>query len=321
MMIAGEVRSIETSWVDLRLSCLRQRDRGAEKRLLESIQTHAIKEPLLVVAGQPQRYILLDGFKRFRCACKLKIAIIPVLACEGQEKEGILALLRLSHDRGLSDFEHGALLDRLHTYHGMSVVQIASHLGCSTGWVGVRLGMVDQVSELVRRKVLSGQFPARCYLYGVRPFTRVNDAKRDLVDRFVNAVGGRGLSTRDIFVLTKAYFTGGACIRERIDDGKAIEVLEAIKDDPAGFGATLVDGIATIIAEQERFIAQSADARLEDEAVALRTHLACAGLLRRIGPFTRSVKELYGRTTEALGGDGVVDRGQKQKADSTPAQG
>lgn len=273
-----------------------------------------------MVNAQPQRYILLDGFKRYRCACRLKIGIIPVLICEGQEKDGIVALLRHSHSRGLSDLEHGALLDRLHTYHGMSVVQIASHLGCSTGWVGVRLGMVAQMSELVRRKVLSGHFPARCYLYGVRPFTRVNDAKSALVDRFVNAVGGRGLSTRDIFILTRAYFTGGRCIRQRIDEGKVIEVLQALKDDPAAIGAAVVDTIATTLAELERLIAKAMDTRLDDESAVLRTHLACGGLLRRIGPFTRSVKELYGRTTEALGGDGAVGRGQKQKADCTAAQ-
>jgi hypothetical protein len=319
MVIAGEVRSIETAWVDLGLASLRQRDHSAEMHLLESIRTHAIKEPLLVVATQPQRYTLLDGFKRYRCACRLKIGIIPVLACEGQEKDGILALLRLSHSRGLSDLEHGALLDRLHTHHGMSVVQIASHLGCSTGWVGVRLGMVSQMSELVRRKVLSGQFPARAYLYCVRPFTRVNDAKSILVDRFVGAVSGRDLSTRDIFILTKAYFTGGRCIRQRIDDGNVKEVLEAIKDDPAAIGATVVDSITSTKAELDRFIARATEVRLDDETAALRTHLACAALLRCIGPFTLSVKELYGRTTKALGGDGAVERGQEQEADSAAA--
>jgi hypothetical protein len=275
---------------------------------------------LLVVATQPQRYTLLDGFKRYRCACRLKIGIVPALICDGQEKEGIVALLRSSHNQGLTDLEHGALLDRLHTAHGMSVVQIATHIGCSTGWVGVRLGMVEQMSELVRRKVLGGQFPARCYLYGVRPFTRVNDYKNGLVDRFVNAVSGRGLSTRDIFLLTKAYFTGGSCIRQRIDEGKAIEVLEALKEDNrVDIGAALVDNIVSIQVQLERFIAQARSARLEDEAIALRTHLACAGLLRNIGPFTRSVKELYGKTTKALGCDGIVGRGEEQKADSATA--
>lgn len=323
MVIAGDYLSIETAWIDLRLACLRQRDRAAEALMLDSIRMHAIKQPLLVVTAASQSYILLDGFKRYRCACRLKIGIVPVVVCEGEEKDGILTLLRHNSSRGLSELELGALLDRLHTTYGMTVLQISSHLGCSTGWVGMRLGMVQQMSTLVRGKILSGQFPPRCYLYGVRPFTRVNDNKNILVDRFVGAVSGRGLSTRDIFLLTKAYFSGGRCVRQRIDDGKAIEVLEALRDSPAALsaaGAALVETIAATLTHLERFIGQAAEAHLDNESIALRTHIACGSLLRRIGPFTHCIKELYGKTTETLGSDGIVGRGKEQKTDCTAAQ-
>lgn len=308
--------------MDLRLSHLRQRDRKAEKVLLESIRAEGIKHPLVVVLPRPNNCLLLDGFKRYRCARQLSIGVVPILAVEGDEKEGLLALVRYSRDKGLTELEHGAIVDRLHSRHGMSVLQIAQHLGCSTGWVGMRLGMIAEMSALVRRKVLSGEFPPRAYLYGLRPFTRVNATAVD-TDRFVMAVSGRGLSTREIFLLTRAYFQGSRALRTRIESGDVQQVLEALRSEQAPDGSsavqTILDDMRGVLAGMDRLTASFDQLPLQGDIAPLQTHLACAAVLRRIRPFTRSLRELYGRTTKAIGNIGAVGAGVEQETDRTLA--
>jgi hypothetical protein len=201
----------------------------------------------------------------------------------------------------------------------MSVTQIAMHLGCSPAWVSLRLGMIQQMSALIRQKVLSGSFPPRAYLYGVRPFTRVKEASGADADRFVTAVSGRGLSTREIFLLCKVYFQGNRALRVRIEQGDVEQVLEALSsqqvpDGGSGIQATL-DNMRSLVAGMDHLIASLAQLPLDGDIAPLQAHLACAPLLKRIRPFIRSVREFYDRSTEAIGGIGVMGTGQEQKAD------
>jgi len=61
------VERVETFSLDKRYEGYRIRSAGAEKTLLFSIAAHGIREPLAGVGRCGER-ILLDGFKRLRCA-------------------------------------------------------------------------------------------------------------------------------------------------------------------------------------------------------------------------------------------------------------
>jgi ParB-like chromosome segregation protein Spo0J len=70
-------------------------DGDAERRLLSSIMERDIVEPLQVsVDSQSQTYVLLDGFKRYRCAKKLDKGTIPVECIAEDESGGVALLLR-----------------------------------------------------------------------------------------------------------------------------------------------------------------------------------------------------------------------------------
>jgi hypothetical protein len=307
----------EISWIDLRLCSIRQQDRQAEHVLLESIRTLGIQEPLQVAMPRPQQCILLDGFKRYRCARRLGIGMVPVLCVEEEERAGLLTLLRHSRQKGLSELEHGAVIDRLCTSHGMNISQIAAQLGCSVAWVSLRHGMIQSMSSVVRKAVLDGRFPPRSYLYVLRPFTRVKGVSSEMVDRFVSAVSGRNLSTREIFLLTRAYFDGSCAVQKRIEQGEIASVLEAIK--PAGVvdgsPATLrlIGEIDNLTASMHRLQHALPTAQLHGDIALLRAHLAAAAVLRRIGVFKRNMRRFYDRTTEALGGNRAVEAGNNQQ--------
>jgi len=85
--------SVELSSFDLRYEGHRLRDDGRETRMLASIAQRGI-ETALEGVDPPQGRFLLNGFKRYRCAKKLRIASAPYVSLGPEEATGILCLMR-----------------------------------------------------------------------------------------------------------------------------------------------------------------------------------------------------------------------------------
>ena len=74
--------------------------------------------------GSPrQRSVLLNGFKRYRCARKLRLATVPYSSLGPDEAAGILSLLRTSNNRALSILEQAAFIAELKNARQMSVAR------------------------------------------------------------------------------------------------------------------------------------------------------------------------------------------------------
>ncbi|MDO9528602.1 MAG: hypothetical protein Q7J27_05505 [Syntrophales bacterium] len=71
------VEKIEIINLDLRYEKFRLKSKEIERALLASIIEHDIQEPLKGINLEDGTKILLDGFKRYRCAKKLKIGMVP----------------------------------------------------------------------------------------------------------------------------------------------------------------------------------------------------------------------------------------------------
>src|SRR5207249_8874987 len=78
-------RSVELSALDLRYESYRMRNPAVEARLLASIAERGIEEALEGVDAAGGS-ILLNGFKRYRCASKLRIRMAP-FASLGRSEE------------------------------------------------------------------------------------------------------------------------------------------------------------------------------------------------------------------------------------------
>jgi ParB/RepB/Spo0J family partition protein len=224
-MTEAEVNSISTKYESFRL-----RDKNREKFLLQSILEHGIREPLQCVQGDgAQNYILLDGFKRLRCSYKLRLHMVPVVSLGTDEVSSILQFIRLSAERSLSTLEQAHFVDELHTHYGLTVSDIAERLERSKAWVSVRLGILEEMSQVVQEAVFSDRFPVRSYMYTLRQFTRVNCIAGTQIDRFVHCVSGKGLSTRDIEKLAYGYFRGGDRLRHQIEEGNLSWTLRQMR--------------------------------------------------------------------------------------------
>jgi len=212
------MKKIELSSLDLRYEGHRMQSSSIEKGLLLSIMEKGIRDPLKCADIHNDR-ILLDGFKRYRCAKKLKIGIVPYISLGNDEAKAILEFIRSADAKSLNIMEQAKLIDELETVHKMSISDIAAYLEKSKAWVSVRSGVIKEMSEIVMEKILSGKFPAYNYMYTIRPFRRLNDIKKKDVDEFVSIVSGHELSTRNIDALAHGYFKGTDEVREQIKQG------------------------------------------------------------------------------------------------------
>ena len=231
MITEIEIRKISTKYESFRL-----KDKVRQQYLLASILENGVQEPLQC-AVQSDRYILLDGFKRLRCCVKLKIACVPVTTVGTDEAESILYMIRLSNEKSLNILEQARFVDELKKSFGLGVTEIARRLEVSNAWVSVRLGILGEMSDCIKKEVFSGRFPLRSYMYTMRQFTRVNKIPGQTVDRFVQAVAGKSLSQRKIEKLAYGYFRGNEQIRKQIENGNLDWTLRQLNEN-SGFSHT-----------------------------------------------------------------------------------
>ncbi len=295
------VDQVEICSFDLRYEGYRMRSAGAEKALLLSISAHGIREPLQGVGTEGER-ILLDGFKRLRCATKLNIGIVPYLSLGDDEPCGIIELLRISNARSLSILEQARLIDELMNVHQMCNAEIATLLERSKAWVSVRAGIISQMSQSVMDKIFNGQFPVYSFMYTLRQFMRINCVKKDEVDEFVNTVAGRHLSTRDIDLLANAYFKGPDEFRKQIKNGNISWGLNRLKQShPAGCDCTererqMLKALEITQKYMQRLILRCNDTRFKTNTFYAQANLLSGGILRQLDAFNQAIRQIYDRT-------------------------
>ena len=300
------IRQVEISSFDLRYERCRLKSNVVEKVLLSSILEHGIRDPLQGVQTEGGCRILLDGFKRYRCAKKLSIGIVPYHCLGEDEAFGIITLLRIANAKSLNIVEQARLIDELRSLHKMSISQIAGLLEKSKGWVGMRVGIIGQMSPAIVDKVFSGQFPVYSYMYTIRTFIRMNAVSRQDVDEFVKSVAAKGLSIRDIEILANGYFKGAEAIREQIRNGNIPWALSRLTDRVAAKDCTQVEqrmlrDLEIAQKYMHRVINKSKDGRYKSASFHAQANLLTGGILRQMNLFFESIKELHDQSGQTSG--------------------
>jgi hypothetical protein len=317
--------TIELSALDLRLEHTRQRDAEAERRLLTSIMERDILDPLLVsICKETGCHVLLDGFKRYRCAGKLNKNIVSVFCIGEDVVDGVLCFLRREQTGTLSVLEQAGLIEELHKNYGLSIYDIARRLGRCPSWVSMRLGMIGELSELVRAKIMSGAFPARVYMYGIKVFTRVNKISSGRVDVFVEAVSGKGLGTRDLIALSRAYFTGGLIVQRMILEGdvhQAVKLLAAqtVPSTDTALSAeqqSFVNNLETIAGVMSSVVASAPPMDTNAARYMQYVNTWSAAIGKSLTAFSRTIKELHDLSRPAHDGTHVIQSGHQPQANS-----
>jgi hypothetical protein len=317
------IETIETNSLDLRYADLRLRDRRKEQVLLSSILEQGILDPLYVIKPSGEESsVLLDGFKRNHCAGKLGLTEVPVVSLDNNEAMGILKLIRLSSSKGMMPLEEAALVDELHQRHGLSTDEISRRLERSVSWVSMRLGMLSEMSAEVRRKIFSGAFPVRSYMYTLKPFTRVKTGKAAKeVESFVKCVSGRSYSTRDIDLLAEAWFKGGKMLKDQMRDGNLDWTLRQLKDkrtEPISPSLDMNENESKVISNLEiitacifRLSHGLKEMKTGGDAFIDRGRRTAGRLMDMLDDFKTTLKEFYDRCGQKAGRSDLVQVGKE----------
>lgn len=298
------VRNVEISSIDLRYEGHRMRNRAQEAKLLVSIQERGVEKPLRGVRlGETP--VLLDGFKRCRCARRLSIGHLPFSSLGEDCASGIVAIMRESAEKGFAILEQARFVTELNRTHGMEVAEIAETLGRSRSWVFMRLGLVGEMSETVREKVFAGAFPVYSYMYTLRPFLRRRGVGKGEGDSFVKAVSGKGLSIREIEQLAHGYFRGPGWFRQEIDGGHLSLVLSRMREVPRDpdavndFERGFLKDLETLSKSMLRVTEKGLVERESTAPFRAQANLLVSGILSRFGAVKKALEVLHDRTGAA----------------------
>lgn len=295
--------TVEISRFDLKFEDYRMKSASRERILLSSISDRGIEEPLCGVCFSPdeREVVLLDGFKRFRCALRLGFPAVPFVSIGRDEATGIIQLIRTSNAKSLSFIEQAKLVEELKRVYGLSLAEIATQLSRSKAWVVVRIEAFSSMSELVQTEIFSGRFPLYSYLYTLRSFRRLNGVASKDIDDFVKSVSGKALSARDIELLARAYFQGGTQIREQIQSGYIGFCLSRIKDE-TGSGNDLNEVERAVLRDLEltnrfmsRLTLKLSNPKIESREFFAEAGLLVSGIIRLEPRFTGAILEFYAR--------------------------
>jgi len=295
-------KNIEISSLDVRFEKFRLKNKNAENKLLLSILENGIQVPLQGI-DMNGSHVLLDGFKRYRCAKKVNIEDVPYQSIDDKEVTGIMKLIRAANIEKLDILEEARFIDELINIHNRTNADIASFVGKSTAWVSVRTGLFKDMSENLKNQIFSGKFPAYSFMYTLRPFMRINNIKMNKIEEFVNLTSGKDLSIRDIERLAHAYFKGSKNIKEQIKKGNINWGLKELKSKERKTGANC-SGVEQEMLKfleiyqnyMQKIMLKSKDERLASKAFLAQANVITGNIINQMGIFSQTIKEFYDKT-------------------------
>jgi len=206
---------LELHQLDLRYDDLRIRGRARQARLAASMSQHGQQVPVLVVAGDEGRYVLIDGYARVAAVTELGRDVVEAVELPVSEDEALVMCHRLETQRPRSALEDGWLLATLVDRHGLKQKELAARLRRSSSWVSRRLSLVRVLPEAVQEAVREGRVPAQAAMKYLVLLSRDN---RSAAEHLVEHLGSEPVTERELATLYTAWRRGDAEQRQRIVD-------------------------------------------------------------------------------------------------------
>ena len=199
--------------LDLRYADLRVDDAARLGRLVQSMRRLGQQSPVLVVPGEADAFVLIDGYGRFAAMRELGADAIEAVVLEVPEAEALILAHRLESRRRRSALEEAWLIVVLLDRHGLKRGEVARRLGRSVSWVSRRVALVRELPATVQQSVRRGFVPAHAAGTFLVPLTRVN---KDHCAQLVANLGRRSVTSRQVERLYMGYRRAEDEGRERI---------------------------------------------------------------------------------------------------------
>ena len=205
---------LEFHQLDRRWEHLRVRHPARQRRLSVSLAEAWQQTPIVVVAaGQPGRYLVIDGHKRIAALQQLGRDTVEAVEWPMSEAEALLLERSLRFSEHETALEQGWLLAEMEQRFGYGLDELARRFDRSVSWVSRRLALVELLPEVIQQQVREGKIAAQLAMKYLAPVARVN---RDHCERMAAAFAKHRCDTRQAGQLYTAWREGSRVVRERI---------------------------------------------------------------------------------------------------------
>lgn len=211
-----ELHQLERRWEHLRV-----RHPARQRRLLASLAETGQQTPIVVVAaaGQPERYLVIDGYKRIAALAQLGRDTVEATVWAMSAAEALLLDRSLRFSEHETALEQGWLLTEMEERFGYSLDELARRLDRSPSWVSRRLALVELLPEGIQQQVREGQITAHVAMKYLVPVARIS---LEDCQRMAAAFAQHRTNARQAGQLYTAWRSGSAAIRKRILDDPAL---------------------------------------------------------------------------------------------------
>ena len=290
-----ELHQLERRWEHLRV-----RHPARQRRLLASLAEGGQQTPIVVVAveGQPDRYVVIDGYKRIAALEQLGRDTVEAVVWPMNEAAAVLLdrSLRLSeHETAL---EVGWVLAELEAHFDYGLDELARRFDRSVSWVSRRLALVEVLPEAIQQQVREGKIPAQVALKFLVPAARqsLNDCQRMAV-----IFTQHHCDTRAAGQLYAAWRNSSPAMRKRILDAPELffkTQRQAEQKTTAGVGAELIrdlEMVAAIVNRAQRRLTGAGATEVDDQQCEAARHELerIERQLRRIGEQLQTENERH----------------------------
>jgi ParB/RepB/Spo0J family partition protein len=205
---------LEFHQLDRRWEHLRVREPRRQRRLLASLADSGQQTPIVVVAaGPPDHYLVIDGHKRVAALEQLGRDTVEATLWAMSEAEALLLSRSLRFSPQESALEQGWLLAEMEQRFGYGLDELARRFDRSTSWVSRRLALVELLPEAIQQQVREGKLAAQVAMKHLVPVARVS---ADDCTRMAAAFVAQHCNTRQAGQLYTAWRKGTRVVRERI---------------------------------------------------------------------------------------------------------
>lgn len=198
--------------LELRYEALRKRSPRLERQLVASLSEVGQQLPIVVVAADAGRFVVIDGYKRVRALRRLSRDTVRATAWEVAEVEALL-LERLMRAAGEDALEQGWLLAELHERFALSCDELARRFNKSKSWVSRRLALVRELPQQIQTQVRDGELAAHAAMKHLVPLARAN---AEAAAQLAQAMAPLKPTTRQVALLCDGWRSGSARTRELI---------------------------------------------------------------------------------------------------------
>lgn len=207
------INDIEIIYLDLLYAHTRiQRSRKVVD-LADSLLRHGQLLPIVVVAGELRKFILIDGYQRVEAARRAGLDTLRAHIWPGQPRDAVCQLLASDGARQFDVFEQAALLQELKSTHRLNQSQIAAAMGRHPSWVTRRLALIQQLPAPAIEAVRAGHLSSWSASRVLVPLARANTAHARAL---VEVIAKQPLTSRQLCQFWQHYQKANRAAREKM---------------------------------------------------------------------------------------------------------